>query len=117
MSKSTVILFYANWCGHCQKFKPEWEKFKQQYGKEIKCEEHEDASMDRNLMKKYGVQGYPTIIIIINGETREYQGQRTADGIYAYIKKQTGETSATATKSVESSNDNIFKKKKIILSY
>jgi thiol-disulfide isomerase/thioredoxin len=25
-SKNTVLLIHATWCGHCQIFKPEWEK-------------------------------------------------------------------------------------------
>ena len=27
----SIILFYADWCGHCKTYKPLWNKFKQQY--------------------------------------------------------------------------------------
>jgi thiol-disulfide isomerase/thioredoxin len=26
----TITLYYANWCGHCRNFKPEWEKIKRE---------------------------------------------------------------------------------------
>ena len=28
-----VILYYAEWCGHCQRFKPEWAKLKEELEK------------------------------------------------------------------------------------
>ena len=28
-----VILFSADWCGHCKKFKPDWEKLKKKLRK------------------------------------------------------------------------------------
>lgn len=30
-NKGTIILFYADWCGHCKTFKPSWDKIKYQY--------------------------------------------------------------------------------------
>ena len=30
-SKKNVILFKANWCGHCQNFLPKWENLQNKY--------------------------------------------------------------------------------------
>jgi len=75
-----LVLFYADWCGHCQTVKPEWEKAaKEAKGNMIKinCGDKEGKSAD--LMTKYKVDGFPTIIIFEDGEPKEYKGGRTAD--------------------------------------
>ena len=77
-----LVLFYADWCGHCQKVKPEWEKAaKDEKGKgnmiKINCGDKEGKSAD--LMSKYKVEGFPTIIVFDDGEPTEYNGGRTAD--------------------------------------
>ena len=69
---TSIHLYYADWCGHCQKFKPTWEKIKQ-WGasRGIKTHEYEDSeiqTMQLSREKKTDVpmemiDGYPTIII------------------------------------------------------
>ena len=61
-SSPAIVFFYANWCGHCNKMKDEWNKFENEYNgkngiKVIKIENEEDKS----LMKLHGVNGFPTI--------------------------------------------------------
>ena len=75
-----LVLFYADWCGHCKKVKPEWEKAeKKAKGNMIKidCSGKEGKSAD--LMAKYNVEGFPTIIVFQDGEPTEYDGGRTED--------------------------------------
>lgn len=83
MSNKTVVqLFYADWCGHCQNFKPEWQKFKELANKNnIKVEEYE-ADKDKQKVEEADVNGFPTIRI----NKEDYNGQRTAEAILAYIK-------------------------------
>jgi thiol-disulfide isomerase/thioredoxin len=84
--KIKVQLFYANWCGHCNKFKPEWEEFKKlAKGGGIEYEEYE-ADKDKQKVDEANVSGFPTIRITMNGNTEDYNGERTADAILSFVK-------------------------------
>jgi len=83
----TVKLFYADWCGHCHSFKPEWNKLKKMAGK-IKTEEYEAGNNE--IMEANNINGYPTIKIFKRGNSEEYRGERTADAILSYINSQRG---------------------------
>lgn len=84
MSKQ-IQLFYAEWCGHCKVFKPEWEKLKleidklKENGQDISYVEYESEQDD--IMKKNNIQGYPTIRIKAGENITDYQGERTASAI------------------------------------
>lgn len=89
-NNTKVILYYANWCAHCEEFLPEWEKLKSMIiDKNVEFLEFEE-SQHLQKMQDENIKGYPTIMIIIDGEKREYNGERTAKAIAAFIIK--GET-------------------------
>lgn len=81
-----VKLYYANWCGHCTRFKPEWEAIKtklQEHG--IKHSEYEHGK-DAEEVERANVKGFPTIRIAMNGNPEEdYTGERTADAILSAV--------------------------------
>ena len=79
-----LVLFYADWCGHCQKVKPDWKKAADSINTSedkkmimVNCGEGTDE--DQKVMKKYNVDGYPTIIKFVNGTPSLYRGDRDAD--------------------------------------
>ncbi len=78
-----LVLFYADWCGHCKKIKPVWEKAaKNVNAKEnrmIKVNCGEGSDKDQEIMKKYKIDGYPTIIKFVNGTPKVYNGDSDAD--------------------------------------
>ena len=79
-NKTGVTLYYAEWCGHCQRFKPEWEKLKTMLkAKNIPVAEYEaDNKGGKNPGKiPQDIRGDPTIVV--NGEV--YNGERTAQAI------------------------------------
>ena len=81
MSNSEIVLYYANWCGHCQHFKPTWEALKPVFDKHgVKYSEYEE-SQNGDMIDKAGIQGFPTIRIKKDGNEYEYRGSRTADDI------------------------------------
>ena len=77
-------LFSVDWCPHCQKFVPEWEKLKQNGPSEVAYKKI-DGDAKPKLLKKYNVKSYPTIIIENNGELKEYEGERTSKAIIDHL--------------------------------
>lgn len=65
-----LVLFYANWCGHCKKMKPDWDSASQEVGNEkmMKVDVGEGTPEQKKMMEKYDVQGFPTILVFENGE-------------------------------------------------
>ncbi|ORY55914.1 uncharacterized protein BCR38DRAFT_315530, partial [Pseudomassariella vexata] len=85
---TTVVEFYAPWCGHCQNLKPAYEKAAKNLDglaqvAAVNCDE--DAN--KPLCGQFGVQGFPTIKIVRPGKkigkpmVEDYNGPRTAKGI------------------------------------
>lgn len=85
-NKPSIILYKAEWCGHCQRFKPTWKELKQKYNN-ISFKEY-DANLHQDKMTQENITGYPTIHFINkSGEKIEYNGQRDVDSITTFISK------------------------------
>lgn len=88
-SDHTILFFHANWCGHCQGFKPEWSKFEEWCGQNNqKCKSIEgDAHPE--LCKKYNIEGYPTVLKVnSNGDlVEEFNGPRSVDGLKQFCSQ------------------------------
>ncbi|GJZ07741.1 disulfide-isomerase-like protein [Tanacetum coccineum] len=86
-------------CGHCKHLAPEYEKAASVLSSHdpaiVLAKVDADAEENKELAKKYEVQGFPTIKIIRNGgeKIQEFNGPREADGIVTYLKKQVGPAS------------------------
>ncbi len=98
-----VVLFYADWCPHCQHMKPEWEELKHAYENNINVKLIDIESNDSNkndiieeLNKKVNpnnimIDGYPTILSVDGNEVDYYRGERTANMMGGWIRgKMTG---------------------------
>lgn len=83
-SISGLVLFQADWCGHCKKLKPVWEEVSKNHDVyKVDCT---DRSLHSNLVQLIGVKGFPTIYVFQKGIRQgEYSGPRTADAINNYI--------------------------------
>ena len=73
-----ITLYYADWCGHCTRFKPEWEALKNSLDQlDIGHNEYEE-SKNKKTVQDAGVEGFPTIRIKRDGTEYDYVGPRTA---------------------------------------
>jgi len=91
--KDVLLEVYAPWCGHCKKLEPEYVKV----GKKVEREGFADkiviAKMDGTLNDSpnddISWTGFPTIVYVKAGSTEvtTFDGERTAKGIWKWIKK------------------------------
>lgn len=91
VEQKRIVLYYADWCHHCQMMKPEWEKFKavytksaehikKNYGVSLNIENYE-SEKDKLKIDPNTVQGFPTIHIIEGNNIINYDGERTASAL------------------------------------
>jgi thiol-disulfide isomerase/thioredoxin len=86
-----IVLYYANWCGHCQSMKPEWDKFKKICKTNPKYSHLQVADVESehigNTNAVNEVHGFPTIKYYNKNSTTkdipeqsiDYQDERVAD--------------------------------------
>lgn len=96
-SETTLVMFYAPWCGHCKKLKPEYAKAAELVRGEdppIALAKVDCTEGGKETCNKFSVSGYPTLKIFKNGEvSQEYNGPREAVGIAKYMKSIVGPAS------------------------
>ncbi|KAK4984380.1 hypothetical protein LTR50_006635 [Elasticomyces elasticus] len=85
---TSIVEFYAPWCGHCKSLQPAYEKVaKNLKGLAKVAAVNCDEESNKPFCGSMGVQGFPTLKIVRPGKkggkptVEDYQGQRTAKAI------------------------------------
>ena len=90
------VLFYAEWCPHCQRFEPVWDKLSEELNghemngqkvniQKIDCAENENSKK----CSANNIEGYPTIKCFTNNGVKEYEGQRDLDSLKSFLDDTT----------------------------
>jgi thiol-disulfide isomerase/thioredoxin len=88
----SVVICKAEWCGHCKKAAPEFQKLAAASPIALSNGTQAtvtilDADHDKADVKKYNVRGYPSILIVNGSDTTEYPGERTYDGVVEFLNQ------------------------------
>lgn len=75
--------YYMDGCPHCTAFDPKWNEFKSNYNGSLKLNKIESA----NAPKSLGISGFPSILIVVNGEKKDELQTRTVEALNAMAKK------------------------------
>lgn len=70
-----LMLFKAEWCGHCKNFLPVWNTLQKDYGNKYTFTTY-DLDNDKEVFDKWEIKGYPTLIINNRGKLMDYNGPR-----------------------------------------
>ncbi|KAK1569792.1 uncharacterized protein LY79DRAFT_67494 [Colletotrichum navitas] len=107
---TSIVEFYAPWCGHCQNLKPAYEKAAKNLNGLAKVAAVDcDEEANKPLCGQFGVQGFPTLKIVKPGKkpgkpvVEDYQGPRTATGIVeAVVDKISNHVKRVTDKDIDS---------------
>ena len=83
--QNELMLFKADWCGHCKSLLPVWEKLSKDSSLDISFKTF-DSDKNKSEMNKYNIQGFPTLIYKVNDQLVEYNGSRDEQSIKDFIK-------------------------------
>jgi thiol-disulfide isomerase/thioredoxin len=99
--EAQVLFFFADWCPHCRKAKPEWEQFKEEYDNKVineytiscqavDCTNEKDDQKTATLIKKYKIESYPSIIMLVGDSKIDYDAKVTKSGLEQLVLSGTG---------------------------
>jgi thioredoxin domain-containing protein 5 len=88
-----LVWFYADWCGHCKSMHSDWDGAADEVNNDdsvrmmkVNCGDTKKAD-HRQLSRKYNVTGYPTIMLLENGEVvSEYKDGRSQTDFVSYVR-------------------------------
>ena len=86
----SIVLFYADWCGHCNNFKPEWKKFERLARQQHKDNDFMLARVNHSYINEIdgysSVDGYPTIYHLVNGKhNKNFSNNRDVNGLIEFL--------------------------------
>lgn len=87
--KPTLALFYTNWCGYSQQFLPIWNEYStKNKNKEINIVKI-DADMYKGFTESMGIEGFPTVKLIIDNNIYTFNDNRTKENLEKFVNEHT----------------------------
>ena len=83
--KPILMLFHADWCGHCHHFMPTFEKLRHEYVNKDLLNVVKISDKNKELVSEYQIGGYPTIKLFDGKQFHEYNGGRDINNIRDYV--------------------------------
>lgn len=78
--------FYATWCGHCSRLAPVWEQLAGTLHADGVNVAKIDVPQNSGLGKRFGVQAFPTLILLRHGQMYTYNGPRSLEALAEFAR-------------------------------
>lgn len=92
--RDAFVVFTASWCGHCKNLHPDWEKLATIFKDEdvIIAEVSSTDSPSEELRKKYGVEGFPSILTFKKDSPHmvPFESYRALEGLVSWVNTIAG---------------------------
>ena len=109
-----MVLYHADWCGHCQTMKPEWKKVVDKISNNSKPSFNVaeiESSHIGNLINSPKVVGYPTIKMFNSGkEVANFEDDRNAVNIEKFAIANSKKLKKTHSKKLKKTHSKKLKK-------
>ncbi len=83
-TRTQILWFFAEWCGHCVKMKSAWEKAHQSASHLADWHVIDAANSGKQLTSAMGVRSFPSVKRIRTKIVEDFDGHRTAEGLIAF---------------------------------
>ncbi len=95
-NEAELIIFTVDWCPYCKKAMPIWKKFQEEYDgktingynlnfRTINCTDENDAEV-KDMLNKYGIDGYPTIKLLKDGDAITYDAKPEFNTLQQFLQ-------------------------------
>jgi thiol-disulfide isomerase/thioredoxin len=90
-SEVTIYFFSAEWCPHCKRAKPEWDKIYTKFNDKtlnsytVKAIYVDCSEGDSPLIQEYSINGYPTVIMLKDDTRVDYDAKITYDNMNKFV--------------------------------
>jgi protein disulfide-isomerase A6 len=88
---ANFVMFKADWCGFCKQAAPKWQEIsKTMDGTKISRYNMKFVTLDEKENKddfaKYGVNAFPTFMLITKDSKKKYEGELDAESIKSFLQ-------------------------------
>mmetsp|Transcript_13536 Transcript_13536/g.27784 ORF Transcript_13536/g.27784 Transcript_13536/m.27784 type:complete len:212 (+) Transcript_13536:3-638(+) len=83
-SGTWMVEFYAPWCGFCQRFAPTYAEAAVELSSQGVKVAKIDGTKNQALSARFGVQGFPTVFHVHDGEVRTFEEERSKESLVSF---------------------------------
>ena len=89
LKNPSLLFFHADWCGHCQRFMPTFDKFTKNVNNSKVNILKFNADVDKSFVKGFNIEGFPSLLLHDPNTKKfiNYTGDRSIGDLVKFINE------------------------------